>query len=269
MTNGMKIKPTMNRLKLLLFSLLLLTGWVESRAQLTVGPARICDGFAATLKVTYAPTPPRTIQRYEFDLYNDGTNIKTTNSTTDYYIHQYAPGSYKASVKIILDDNSVVNVPAIDVIVYHLPKVDALVMSQDTQCFRGNLYVFKNLSQKNPASPSNPISFFYWNYGDATGDTVFTTADVTHSYNAPITQTTGINVLLSATDDKGCRKDSIFQAFIALKPNIRPDFKWTFISGPCFVSCYEFQNLSTPHPDSIERFKWDFGDGGSYEGYTD
>lgn len=261
-------QPIMNKLKFYILSwILLFAGVIRLNAQtVTVTPATICAGNLATLTVSYTPPTGRTVANYIFDMYNNanGTTTFTTPANQPFYPYTYPPGNYKAKVSVKLDNNTIVDAPLVDITVYHLPVINAQVMSQDTQCFRGNLYVYKNLSTQNPNSPSNPINFYYWNYGDATGDTFFTNADVSHTYTSPVTQITGISVLLSATDSKGCRKDSIFQSFIALKPNITPDFKWTFISGPCFISCYQFQNLSAVQKNNIDKYTWDWGDGSSY-----
>lgn len=262
-------KPSMNKLKYYLIYLFMVMGILRSQAQtVAVTPSTICAGNQATLCVTYSPPSGRTVANYKFDLFNN-SNAATTITTPanqPCYTYTYPAGNHKAKVSVILDNSTQVDATPVDVVVYNLPVINAQVISQDTQCFRGNYYVFKNLATQNGNSPSNPISFYYWNYGDANGDTVYTNADVGHTYYAPITVITGINILLSATDSKGCRKDSLFQSFIALKPNITPNFKWTFVSGPCFVSCYQFQNTSTPPANVIQSYEWDWGDGSKMVG---
>ncbi len=263
-----KNKPIMNKLKFTFLITLLLGGFFNLKAQVSIAlsPSVICDGNLATVSVVYAPPSGLTVLNYIFDMYNNGVVINQTPSTSAAYTYKYAPGNHTVKVKVRLSDNSIRDSATAPVVVYNLPIVNMAVVSQDTQCFRGNLFCFKNLASVNPNTPSNPLKYYYWNYGDASGDTALGTADVCHTYFSPITTITGIDVLLSVTDEKGCRKDSLFQKAVYLKPNITPNFKWTFLTGPCFVTCYSFQNTGVAPANQIASYTWDFGDGQTYTG---
>ena len=264
-----KNKPIMNKLKFTLLSILLLLGMTNLRAQtVQVTPAVICKGTQTNIKCVYTPPAGKTVSSYIFDLYGDGnpSTTLTQNSSQPTAGYLYPPGVFTVKVSVKLSDGSTTAAVSSGITVYNLPVINMSVTTQDTQCFRGNYFCFKNLAVKNPLSPSNPLKTYYWNYGDAAGDTLYDLSDACHTYHTPIAVPTGFSVLLSVTDDHGCRNDSLFNNIVVLKPNIAPNFKWTFLTGPCFVTCYQFKNTGVASANQIQTYIWDFGDGSSFTG---
>ncbi|MFN5883764.1 MAG: PKD domain-containing protein, partial [Bacteroidota bacterium] len=148
--------------------------------------------------------------------------------------------------------------------VYHLPVPLPVSGTPLTQCFRGNNLCFINNSSQNPNTPSNPIDFYFWNWGDATGDTTYNNGVTCHKYSFAGTFT----VFLRAVDNKGCRKDTILLDAVRVNQNNQIDFEWSMLSGPCFSSCYKFKNLSAAPRHKAKGYRWDFGDGNFYASTT-
>ncbi len=254
---------TMKQLKLLL--LLILTGVfysAELRAQtasVTANPAVICDGEQPVLRGVVAALPSGVVPT-KFEFFINGTSasvINSSNATVDYPSFPLTGGVYTTKVVVTLSNSATVTSPDVSFNVYFRPIPIPSLASVGVQCFRGNNFCFLNSSIQNPSTPSNPLSSFVWNWGDAQGDSTFNTGIICHKYNAPGTY----NVFLRAVDDRGCRKDTVITNALTVNQNITPDFDWQDSTGPCFKSCYWFTNLSPVTHDKTLRYEWDFGDG--------
>ena len=246
--------------------LLLFSGQLHSQT-ITVAPAVICGGKVATININYTPPQGKTVAKYIFDLYGNGNPATTISQpkTAPFYSYLYAPGIYTMKVSIKLSDSSSIGPVNKTITVYHLPIANFSLISQDKQCFRNNQFCFKNLSVKNPLTPSNPLNNYYWNFGDAAGVTSISDT-MCHTFHSPSSSTAKYSILLSVVDVLGCFADTLITNLVTVYPNIAPDFKWTFLSGPCFNTCYLFQNTGPTSPTIISHFSWLFGDSAQYEG---
>jgi gliding motility-associated-like protein len=231
-------------------------------------PPVICDGNLATIFVTVTGLPSGvTVSDYEYFMEDPSTNplgTVTSSQKTNTYSHLYKPGNYSPFVRVIFAGAgapSPITSAPISITVYNRPIASFSIITQDTQCFKGNSVCFDNLSAVAP-SPSNPLATSVWVYGNGFFDSATTTADQCHSYNAP----GSYNVSLRVIDSKGCIKDTFLDAAspVVIKPPMNPAFSWLARSGPCFVSNYLFTN-TTPVPlANLSQYTYDFGDGTSY-----
>lgn len=235
-------------------------------ASMVVNPAIICENQQAQLVASVAGLSPGiTPTRYDFFL--NGTLIgqkNTTQLSTDFPTLPLLGGVYSASATIQLSNSSTVTSPVTTFNVYHLPVPLPVSGTPLTQCFRGNNLCFINNSSQNPNTPSNPIDLYFWNWGDATGDTTYNNGVTCHKYSFAGTFT----VFLRAVDNKGCRKDTILTDAVRVNQNNQIDFEWTMLSGPCFSSCYKFKNRSAAPRHKAKGYRWDFGDGQFYSNTT-
>lgn len=259
-------EKTMKQIKLLL--LLFITGVfssVQLRAQsvaMSVTPNVLCAGQQASLNASVTGLPAGVAPtKYEFFINN--VSVGVLNSSSANVTFPSLPlvgGAYVGRVRAEFNSGSPVTSADVAFNVYHLPIPVPTISSPQVQCFRGNNFCFLNNSIQNPSSPSNPISTYIWNWGDATGDTTYNNGVTCHRYSFANTFT----VFMRAIDDKGCRKDTAIVNAVKVNLNITPDFDWVRLTGPCFKSCYRFTNLSSASHDKTKRYEWDFGDGTKY-----
>ena len=133
------------------------------------------------------------------------------------------------------------------IIVKPAPDADFICKPSFDQCFRGNIFNFKNQSKV----PNGSMDY-YWDLGDGTKTT---DPDVVHSYAS----VGSYPVKLVAYNNKNCR-DSITKT-----ANINPDPKVKFEmndSAQCLKgNSFIFNNKTTISTGTLYYF-WSFGDGG-------
>jgi gliding motility-associated-like protein len=254
----------MNTFKSFAVAVMMLFAITSAYAQtvtVTVVNDEVCSGQQTSFQANVTGLPSGvTVTGYVWNVPSQ-PNGNTTQNT---YTFAYPAGDHTVTVTANLSNSSSITSNTATFKVFHLPNANLTVTSTAVQCFRGNSFIFTNSSTQNTNTPSNPLDKFDIGYGDGIiNQFPATTTTFTHTYNSAGSYAPFVRVY----DSKGCFKDFFLAASaIIVKPNIAPDFKWTFKSGPCFISCYQFKNQSLPSPADVNTYKWDFGDGNSLTG---
>lgn len=260
---------TMKYVKLLLL-FMLATLFQESQvfaqtASVAVNPSVICDGQQAQIVGSITGLPSGvTISSYQFFIDGNSVGVKPSSAANETFATlPLACGNYKAKVTVTLSNSNTVTSSEFTFSVYCLPVASVTNAGNPAGCIKTNNLCYINNSVPG-ASPSNAIESYYWNWGDATGDSAFNNSVTCHKYNSPGSYT----VFVRVTDTKGCYKDiTLVDAYKVEQSNII-DFDWTMLSGPCFNSCYRFINQSTKPRSRIKQYTWDFGDGSTFSSST-
>lgn len=182
----------------------------------------------------------------EFNWFINGVNVAT--KTPD-YIHFFGtPGVYTVMVTSKDDKYDCIDtVIKTNWITVGGPK--AGFKAQETHLCLPGLAKFTDTST---SGPGTTLSYSYWNFSSAAGDTLTTTGkSIQYTY----TLRGGYDVKLTVTDNLGC-KDSVYKpSYINI---LKPVANYSVISPVCVGSEIPFTNLST----NASKFRWTFGDGG-------
>jgi len=263
-SNSNMIQKLLKHLTVVLFFVLLANVSFAQSVSVEALPKVVChNGVKGTLELTINLTGanPADVVSYEIDM-GDGTKISLNSGTpvSNYYIHNYnVPGNYLVQVTAKLNNGTNLNT-SFNQTVYSRPVANWALSSLDSQCFKNNAYVFKDKSLQG-AAPSTSIQKRYWVWGDGTEINMPTPGldEITHVF--PIGGRVN-TVTLKVTDSLGC--SNTFTKDIYVAPNINPKF---VLSGvpKCDTSDYIFTNQTQLLRGSVGWFKWDFGDGTTYE----
>lgn len=107
------------------------------------------------------------------------------------------------------------------------------------------------------APPGDPIAAYNWVFGDNSSAST-TTPNVTHIYNAP----GDFNVTLTVTTQQGCQVMQTFPKYV--KTGNRPTTVSFTLTRP--DNCAGTMARLLASADDASRYRWDFGDGTTYEG---
>ena len=141
------------------------------------------------------------------------------------------------------------------VIIYALPKASfyldkAIVPNDSIQCYRGNLFSFKNASTAQQGQVITPV--FSWGSPFKVGTNV-----------GQRTESGSFTVKLLAVTDRGCR-DSVTQTY-RVKDSVGIKFG---VATYCLPKPAEFSDSSSALPAAITSRTWRFGNGQSGAGVT-
>jgi gliding motility-associated-like protein len=184
-----------------------------------------------------------------------GTKVKTwwnkglggaDTQSVNYLISYKKEGSYSIR-QIVSNDFGCLDTITKSVNVF--PQVQAsLSVNKDSQCLRGNSFVFGNGSKISTGSFKN-----LWDFGDASMDTVLVPKPKSY------TKDSAWKVTLITTSDKNCR-DTISK-MVVVKP--MPSVKFGVNKQKqCFVgNAFDFVNESKLRTGLLGNNLWSFGDG--------
>jgi gliding motility-associated-like protein len=229
-------------------------------------PAVVCDGNQVTISYNspVGLNSGEIVTGYVIYYDNPANVVDSTvipNGSSGIVVQVYDPGVYNPFAVALTNQGRRITSPQLTVTVYNRPRPGFSVLTQDTQCFRGNNVCFQNLSVQAPA-PSTPIKTWIWEYGDAVADSFFANTNPCHSYAFAGTFVATQRVI----DSLGCFTDTTLSSTtpVIIKPPLTPSFRWTRRTGPCFISNYLFTNTSPIDISILDSFTWDFGDGNMY-----
>lgn len=258
------IKSLFNRLMLIMAIGLFSASAFAQSVSVDPAPKIICfNGTTGTVDMTINLNGANRadVKSYDLDL-GDGTKISLTsgNPVGNYYTHNYAaPGAYKVQVTVKFNNRADLFTEYWDT-VYARPVVNWVLTSFDSQCFKGNNYIFQDQSIQAP-QPSNPIAGRYWVWGDGSEENMVTPGSNTINHVYPIAGRRN-SVTLRVTDQLGCQNSQ--QKFIYVAPDLGAKFR---VSGVprCDTTPYIFVNQSSVAIGNVGWFRWDFGDGTIYQ----
>lgn len=181
-------------------------------------------------------------------------------SVTDYKSNPAAitfvnPGTEKITLEVY-KNGSVECTQTVDFVVNELPKADFTLDPNYSfkQCFNGNKFCLKNLSQ---AAPGNTIDTVTWIFE------AMTSSEWEPCFVSGLVAGGKIDVFLRVVDNKGCTDDESKPRYVELIPDIGVSFSTTAITN-CGSTVAPFINQSLITFNEVKSFKWDFGDGESY-----
>lgn len=240
----------------LLCCLLVHSQQVKSQQRIVITPTVICASSEATIQLTQpAIYYPKIVAYYTFHI---STRV-TIRSNTSVIKYLFDTGGYwPIRADVHFTDSTYMFVDSITLPVYHRPvsnytsRADRFICNGDTICLN-------SLSKQNPLQPSNPIHYSFWDWGDATADSML--APETRGCHHYL-YTASFTPVLRVFDTKGCKNDysaSTNRVFDQL-PAIPIGFNWIGTPG-CFSSPYTFINDSKNYISFLTKFSWYFGDG--------
>lgn len=146
--------------------------------------------------------------------------------------------------------------------VHAKPTASFTLLSAPTQCYKNNLFCFKDNSTPgaNRTFTSTSAEFLF---GDGAQD--FTTGPggtFCHSY--PGAAGGYMSPFLRVENDKGCAADFTMVNGVYVTADIGVDFK-TNAQLACAKTIVPIQNISLVPYNRVKKYYWDFGDGETYE----
>jgi gliding motility-associated-like protein len=100
-------------------------------------------------------------------------------------------------------------------------------------------------------STSSGIHSYYWQFGDASSDSVSTEPTPAHLFK----DTGRYNVKLVINKGEECTDSTVTEALVY--PGFIPDFK---VTGSCVLNPYQFTDLTTTKYGEVDSWRWNFGD---------
>lgn len=210
--------------------------------------------------------PNGNIDKYEWDLNEDGKYDDATGVTTEYEFEKI--GIYKVGLKVTTSLGKEGTIEKEITVVEATKPIPVIeIMDNPAKYLVDTEYVFK--SDKS-TSPSGKITKYEWDFGD--GAKVVTTKTASHKY----TKTGNYEVTLTLTDDAGKVGESTKILKVENMPGIPvakmvtdPAMKQTAVSLDGKVPfAVKFDATSSVDPDNnIVDYGWDFNDDGTNEAF--
>lgn len=173
-----------------------------------------------------------------------------------------APGTYKVCITLTTGANKPCNA-CVDVVIVPNPVVNAVLLTEDTQCFNGNNFYY--LDTSSPA-PGSKIVRESWSWSDGEVQTFNNPThpfNVTKKFQDPAGGTYDLTVEIE--DANGCITIKKYPSSITVRASLGLDF---FIPSDekCDSVLADVTNTSKIDISEIKSFEWDFGD---YKNTTD
>jgi gliding motility-associated-like protein len=226
---------------------------------LDVLPKVICLGSPIQVDAFLSGVNVNDVDSFRFDWGNGDVNLNTTGTpVSNTRTYQYtAAGIYKITVVAIFKNRAPITASFWDT-VYNRPVANFQLTSLDSQCFKNNVYCFKDLTTVAPA-PSLPLSRLIISYGDGDSDLVNAGQTICHTFGLGNTK---FDIALTTTDIGGCETKAFKRVFVA--PNINPRFS---VSGTpkCDTTPYIFVNNTPVSTSNLLWFRWEYGDDSVYQ----
>ncbi len=226
-------------------------GWNVATAQnCTInGPIEVCEGDLSTYSVTTSTG--------DVVAWTTSTGPTASGGIAQFTFN--APGTVKITVTITTSGGASCT-KDIDVTVNAKPTSNFQLLSDPYQCYKNNLFCFKDLSTPGAGRTLVTAEFLF---GDGAQD--FTTGpggtychsypDKTGGYRSPF---------LRVVNDKGCASDFRITNALYVTSDIGVDFSTT-AQLACGKTIVPIQNNSTIAYNRVKKYYWDFGDGETYE----
>jgi PKD repeat protein len=228
------------------------TGTVTQTVTVTLPPpnvapaaefSQICDGF--TCSFTDGSTDDDgTVKGWSWD-FGDGGSATTQNPS-----HTYAEGSYE--VTLVATDNEEATGTVTQTVVVTPPPPNTPPTAEFTLSCAGLSCSFSDAS----SDEDGTIRRWSWTFGDGGSAS---TSHPTHTYSAA----GSYDVTLAATDDDDATGSVTVTVTVAELPNAPPSAVFT---QNCDALSCQFTDGSTDDDGTVNRWSWDFGDGGSATG---
>ncbi len=214
-------------------------------AKISATPDTVCLGSSITFDGSASTSSSGTITTYSWD-FNDGTKVSTTTQTIS---HTYATASvYKATLMVATAAGCTSNLDTVSVLVAPIPVADFLLPTGI--CLPGNT-TFIN---KSDTAISGQLTYM-WDFGDAIGKS--TNKDPVYAYTtAP--SASGYSVKLIATSAFGCIGLPVTKTLTGVYA--KPKAVIAPVANTCFGDSTAFTDASTAVNQTINKWKWDFGD---------
>lgn len=181
--------------------------------------------------------------------FGDGNSASQTSPDYSYS----STGVKYFSVLLTFADGSTCTKSYDSITVLAPPKADFTYLTDTVQCYKGNEVCIKFAANNKGIASRNIL----WDDGSTSAISI-ADAQACHSYSNPLGST--YQITHEVIDVDGCAirlKDSLTVRVLE-----DPEANFTsLISGGCFKSYINLNNLSSISPPVVERFIWNFGDG--------
>jgi PKD repeat protein len=239
-------------LKILIAALLILPAAfaiAQPSCQIIVSGTTVCVGNTISFTVNYSGTLTPDSITWEF-----GDGSKDSSGTV---IHKYVTqGKYVPSVRVKFPDGTVCLHKFEFITVVPLPVAKFVLISNNTQCLKGNTFCFVDSSAPLPGKA--PIVNRTIDYGDGSIDntTPISTKTLCHTYGHSGVYT----ITMEVADSNGCVHKVMFEHMVTVTDDPKANFKRD-ITKVCGLTTAYFYNLSTIPQSDVKSFKWIFDDG--------
>lgn len=225
---------------------------------LDVLPRVVCLGGPTQVSAFFSGVNVADIDSIRFEWGNGDVNLNLTKPVQLSRTYQYpAAGIYNIKVTALFRNRQPMEVNMWDT-VYNKPVANFVMTSIDSQCFKYNVYCFKDLTAQ-AASPSLPLGKLIFAYGDGDSNLINMGDSKCHTFASGNRR---FNVSLTTTDIGGCQTQAFQWVFVA--PNINPRFS---VSGTpkCDTTPYIFVNNTPVSTSNLLWFRWEYGDDSVYQ----
>src|ERR1043166_4754151 len=183
----------MNRFFLLLLSNLVFCGIVRSQTcSISVGSNVVCIGNVAQ----FTAVSTGTVAYYRWDF---GNGAKSTQTNA---LYQYpSTGDFTPSLFVKFTDSTSCSATGSQMHVVAKPKSGFFLLTEDTQCFKGNRFCIQDTSTAGPSGAKIVSRIILWGDG-ASDSTLPAIQTVCYSYSDPFGGSK--NLVLEVRDENGC-----------------------------------------------------------------
>ena len=241
----------MKKITLFLFCLLLIKVQAQN-CQLISGNSIVCLGNTSSFHVQFDAGFVASSYKWNF---GDGAT-----STQTAPVYQYpSRGNFTPQVTVKFSNGSACTVNGNAILVVDKPKANFSVLSEDTQCFKGNEICIKDLSV--PGKDLTPLKTRVLLFGDGLFDNSApgSSDNICHSYTSLLGGQ--YNLVMEVTDTNGCLDRFEIQKAFLLYPKI-PDLSFSPNFVPtCNQTFVTIVNTSLLAPNQLKKYTWDLGDG--------
>lgn len=212
-----------------------------------------CAGGLASFSIEDSGLPIGNVDsvRWTFGAQTSSSNSPSFPLTT--------PGTVPVSVNVYR--NGVLYCTAtLNFVVNPLPVSDFQNLSNTIQCYKNNRFVF---ADRSTPGTGNTIVSRTLLFGDGGADSVSGFgANIGYTYGSQFGGT--YTVTQRVIDNKGCVDDESKPAYVEVIPDLDLNFVVNVAAG-CGTTTAPIANISAIPFNRVTYFRWDFGDGESYE----